>query len=81
PCLALAMDCAKRGGTAPAVLSAANEIAVALFLENKLSFNAIYDLVSAAVSAIATGGKPSLSALQAADEAARQLVLENYRSY
>ncbi|MEG1190619.1 MAG: 1-deoxy-D-xylulose-5-phosphate reductoisomerase [Oscillospiraceae bacterium] len=81
PCLALAMDCAKRGGTAPAVLSAANEIAVALFLENKLSFNAIYDLVSAAVSAIAVGGKPSLSALQAADEAARRLVLENYRSY
>ena len=31
PCLALALDCARRGGTAPAVMSAANEAAVAAF--------------------------------------------------
>ena len=77
PCLALAMDCARRGGTAPAVLSAANEEAVALFLHEKLGFNQIYDSVVAAVSALAEDGDVTLESLRAADAAARAHVKEH----
>ncbi len=41
PCLALAYDALTRGGTAPAVLNAANEVAVSAFLEKRLSFAGI----------------------------------------
>ena len=76
PCLALAMDCARRGGTAPAVLSAANEEAVALFLHEKLGFNQIYDTVAAAVAALARDGAVTLEGLREADAAARRHVKE-----
>ena len=78
PCLALAMDCARRGGTAAAVMSAANEAAVALFLAKKLSFNGIYDIVAQAVEALSSDGTPSLSELQNADKSARSFVNERY---
>ncbi|MEG0035110.1 MAG: 1-deoxy-D-xylulose-5-phosphate reductoisomerase, partial [Oscillospiraceae bacterium] len=81
PCLAMAMNCARSGGTSAALMSAANEEAVALFLNGKLSFNAIYDAVAEAVSALSKSGTPTLSELQNADEAARKFVLENYSKY
>lgn len=81
PCLMLAMDCARRGGTAAAVMSAANEEAVNLFLHKKLAFNAICDIVADAVDYISTSGTPTLDVLQGADEAARRFVLENCRKY
>lgn len=81
PCLALAMDCARRGGTATAVMSAANEEAVYLFLSGKLGFNSIYDIVADAVNTLASTGTPTLESLQGADNAARRFVLENYRKY
>lgn len=81
PCLALAMDCARRGGTAAAVMSAANEEAVALFLEERLCFGAIADAIADAVAALASPGVPELAVLRAADGAARRHVRENYRKY
>ena len=74
PCLGLAMDCARRGGAAPCVMSAANEEAVALFLRKRIGFNAIYDIVSEAVDEL--GGLPadSLEEILEADAAARELV-------
>ncbi len=81
PCLMLAMDCARRGGTAAAVMSAANETAVSLFLHEKLSFNAIYEIVADAVEKTAVSGTPTLDGLQNADEAARRFVTENFRKY
>ncbi len=81
PCLALAMDCARRGGTAAAVMSAANEEAVALFLKEKLCFGAISDIVSDAVGILAEIGTPTLEALQDADEAARRFVEERFQNY
>lgn len=81
PCLALAMDCAKRGGTAAAVMSAANEEAVALFLSEKLVFGAIADIVTDAVQNLAASGIPDLEALQNADDEARRFVMENYSRY
>lgn len=80
PCLALAMDCAVRGGTAAAVMSAANEEAVALFLQGALDFNSIYDITAAAVDKIAQRGTPTLSALEEADVEARRFVGEYRKS-
>ena len=76
PCLALAMDCARRGGTAPAVLSAANEAAVALFLARRLGYNEIYDCVAAALGSIDFIAEPSLEDILAADAEARAVVRE-----
>ncbi len=73
PCLALAMDCARRGGLAPAVMSAANEAAVALFLAGKIGYNDIYDRVAATVERIPNRADPALDDILAADEEARRL--------
>ena len=81
PCLGLAMECARRGGAAPCVMSAANEAAVALFLEGRIGFNDIYDIVSEAVSRL--GGEPAetLEDILAADAAARELVCEKLQYF
>ena len=76
PCLGLAMDCARRGGTAPAAMSAANEAAVALFLAGRIGFNDIYDRVAAAVERTAFIAEPTLDDVLAADGEARRLVYE-----
>lgn len=78
PCLRLAMDCARRGGTAPAILSAANEAAVALFLQRKIGYNEIYDCVADALSRIEINQTPELEEILQADSAARKLVMERY---
>ena len=51
PCLALAYSALKAGGTAPAVLSGANEVAVDAFLERRISFTEIASVVSCALEA------------------------------
>jgi len=78
PCLGLAMDCARKGGTAPAVMSAANEAAVGLFLTHQLGYNAIYDSVAEAVGRISFVEDPSLADIIEADRAARGYVLTHY---
>ena len=76
PCLALAMDCARRGGVAPAVMSAANEEAVALFLAGRIGYNDIYDRVAEAVARVPGVADPTLDDILAADGEARRLVTE-----
>lgn len=76
PCLALAMDCARKGGAAPAVFSAANEEAVALFLSERIGFLGIYELVAKAVSELEGADGSSLEALEQADREARAVVRE-----
>lgn len=78
PCLALAIACAKRGGSAPAVLSAANEAAVSLFLSGVIGYNSIYDCVAEAVESISFIKAPSLEEIIDADSAARRFVKERY---
>lgn len=78
PCLGLAIRCAQRGGTAPAVLSAANEAAVALFLHGKIGFNDIYECVLAAVDSIDIIDRPSLEDIIGSDAWARAFVSERY---
>ena len=78
PCLALAMDCARRGGNAAAVMSAANEEAVRLFLGRRLGYNQIYESVSAALSHIDFIAEPSLDDILESDSAAREFIKEHY---
>ena len=78
PCLRLAMDCARRGGTAPCVMSAANEVAVHKFLRGELGYNRIYDAAAGAVEAIAWEKADRLETILASDEAARAYVRENF---
>ena len=77
PCLALALDCAKRGGNICAAMNAANEEAVALFLADKVGFYDIYDLVSKAVAAAEFIAEPTLEQILETDRLARAFVAEH----
>lgn len=74
PCLALARACAKAGGTACPVMNGANEEAVALFLDDKIGFYDIYELVAGAVEAVPFIENPTLEEILDADRQAREYV-------
>ena len=74
PCLALARRCAKKGGTSCPVMNGANEAAVALYLEDKIGFYDIYELVAGAVDHVPFIQDPSLEEILAADRMAREYV-------
>ena len=76
-CLALALDCARKGGNSTAVLNGANEAAVGLFLEDKIGFLDIARLVERALAAVPFVEKPTLDDILAADRAARQAVFSD----
>jgi len=73
PCLGLALDAAKEGGALPAVLSAADEVAVAAFLSGHIGFNKIPAIIESAMSAYISmkDGGESLEEIIAADKFAR----------
>ena len=72
PCLQLALSAARTGGTATAVLNGANEAAVGLFLEEKISFGAIAERVARALAQVPVVYQPTLEDVLAADAAARE---------
>ena len=74
-CLALALEAAKTGGTAGAILNGANEAAVALFLEGKIGFLDIADRVRRAMEQVKVIAEPSMTQVLEADAAAREAVL------
>jgi 1-deoxy-D-xylulose-5-phosphate reductoisomerase len=71
PCLRLAFDALATGGDAPAVLNAANEVAVSAFLQGRTGFLSIPALVEDALSAVSGGPAGNLSALLESDARAR----------
>ena len=72
PLLGLAYTAFARGGTAPAILNAANEIAVQAFLDRRLGFAAIPQIVADVLAGAAIDpGQPDLETIMAADAAAR----------
>jgi 1-deoxy-D-xylulose-5-phosphate reductoisomerase len=71
PCLRLALEAGQRGGTCPAVLSAADEVAVELFLDGRIGFADIPRLVADALEQHRSIADPSLDDIIAADEWAR----------
>ncbi|MGB1055982.1 MAG: 1-deoxy-D-xylulose-5-phosphate reductoisomerase [Flavobacteriales bacterium] len=74
--LALAFEALRNGGNAPAVLNAANEIAVARFLRDELTFLDLPRVVEHALERVAWVSKPSLDDLVASDAEARRVATE-----
>ncbi|WP_242112213.1 1-deoxy-D-xylulose-5-phosphate reductoisomerase [Luteimonas aquatica] len=72
PCLRLAYAALEAGGTAPAVLNAANEIAVSAFLQGRIGFLSIPALVEDALAALPPARADSLDVLREADLRARR---------
>ncbi len=73
-CLALAMECARKPGTACAILNGANEAAVELFLQDKIGFLDIADLVEYALQSVPAQQTAALEDVLEADRAAREAV-------
>ena len=76
PCLALAFAAAKAGGTAPAVLNAANEVAVAAFLDDGLPYLQIPVVVEKTLNAVSPVNADSLETVLNADTRARKVAHE-----
>jgi 1-deoxy-D-xylulose-5-phosphate reductoisomerase len=76
PCLQLALAAGKTGGTLPAVLCAADEIAVGLFLEGRIKFTGIAPIIKATMEAHHVKEHPSLAEIIDADEWARLKSIE-----
>ncbi len=74
PCLALAYQCAAKGGTACPAMNGANEEAVAMFLADEIGFYDIYRLVSQAVEQVPFISNPTLEQILEADRLAREAV-------
>ena len=73
PCLGLAFQVLEAGGSAPAILNAANEIAVSAFLQGRLGFLGIPDLIQACLDALPGGPAGDLDQLMDTDAAARRM--------
>jgi len=72
PCLSLAGDALRIGGTMPAVLNGANEIAVQAFLEEKILFTDIPEVIAGAMKSHRVVSAPTLRDIMAADGEARE---------
>ena len=79
-CLALASAAGREGGTAPCVLNAANEAAVASFLDGRIGFLDIAALVERALDEVAAEPLASLGQLEEADARARAAVRDAVRT-
>jgi 1-deoxy-D-xylulose-5-phosphate reductoisomerase len=76
PCLALATAAWQNGGTAPAILNAANEVAVQAFLEQRIAFTSIHTVISQTLDQCTSHGVDSLDTILADDAAARAAAYE-----
>lgn len=80
PCLALARECARKGGNSCAVMNGANEEAVARYLADEIGFYDIYRLVSEAVAKVPFVADPNLEQILQADAQARACVRDSLSS-
>lgn len=78
-CLKLALQCARKPGTPCVVLNGANEAAVGLFLEDKIRFLEIGELVQYALETVPEGPADTLEQIMEADRAARDAVYSRIR--
>lgn len=72
PCVRLAYEALAEGGNVPAVLSAANEVAVAAFVEGRVVFGEIPRIIEATMTSVEPGA-PTLDGVRAADRRAREI--------
>ena len=75
PCLRLAFEAMQAGGTAPAILNAANEVAVEAFLQERIGFTDIAKLIEMTLDGMPSRPAQSLEVIFADDAAARSLAL------
>lgn len=73
PCLSLAQQAAERGATAPAILNAANEVAVAAFLQRQIRFDQISQVIESVLNKQEIIEPESLALVIASDQKARQM--------
>ncbi|MEY3696030.1 MAG: hypothetical protein RL083_1855, partial [Pseudomonadota bacterium] len=71
PCLQLAFDVLQSGGCAPAVLNAANEIAVQAFLDGRIGFSRIAQVIAETLHRVPSAAVDTLDSLLAQDQVAR----------
>ena len=79
PCLALAYRALREGGSASATLNAANEVAVAAFLDRKIGFAAIPEIIAGTMDAVPVTTLETLQDVLEADPQAREVALEAVR--
>ena len=77
--LQLAYDALEAGGSAPCILNAANEVAVASFLNNEVGFLEMSDVLEHALDSVAHVAKPELEELFELDKAARQAAADRIK--
>ena len=75
PALRLARQALQTGGSAPTILNAANEIAVAAFLQDRIGFLQIAEIVESALEVVSSGAVGSLDDVLAVDDEARKAAL------
>jgi 1-deoxy-D-xylulose-5-phosphate reductoisomerase len=75
-CLRLAREAGEAGGTAPCILNAANEVAVHAFLNGRLRFHEIADVIAHALDVVPAGTIHAFQTLYAADRDARAAAQE-----
>jgi 1-deoxy-D-xylulose-5-phosphate reductoisomerase len=73
PCLSFAYEAIKTGGTVPAALNAANEVAVYAFLDNRIRFNDIPAVIRKTVEKHTVKAEPELDDVLEADRLAREM--------
>jgi 1-deoxy-D-xylulose-5-phosphate reductoisomerase len=81
PALRIARAALRAGGTAPAVLNAANEVAVRLFLDGRIGFLSIAALIETVLGRVAATAAEDLDTVLAADAEARRVAEEETRSF
>ncbi|OGS80336.1 MAG: 1-deoxy-D-xylulose-5-phosphate reductoisomerase [Gallionellales bacterium GWA2_55_18] len=79
PCLALAYQALRAAGTAPAILNAANEVAVAAFLDKQISFLSIPRVIEAVLDALSVNAVGNLDDVLGADDEARRAAQQKIR--
>jgi 1-deoxy-D-xylulose-5-phosphate reductoisomerase len=80
PCLKLCLQAGKAGGTVPAALNAANEVAVHLFLEGKIHFSQIAVIVNDAIDRHCRANAESVEAIRLADIKTREYVQTHFHT-
>jgi 1-deoxy-D-xylulose-5-phosphate reductoisomerase len=79
PCLGLAFEACTQGGTLPAVLNAANEVAVSAFLERRIAFTDIHRVIRQTMERHTQQSQPSIEQICEADREARQMTMDEIR--
>ncbi|RJO60662.1 MAG: 1-deoxy-D-xylulose-5-phosphate reductoisomerase, partial [Dehalococcoidia bacterium] len=79
PCLRLAIEAGKKGGTYPAALCAADEVAVEMFLEGRIKFNDVAMLIDDILAKHSNIARPTIADILKADAGAREAIKEAVR--